>query len=448
MNVQRALRLAFGPRVTTREQNELLHMTAQRGTRLLHVARVNSVAEVRRALAVAAEHRLRVLMLGKGHRSRDASGDRDILCIAVRCLPLCDRIGPDTVRVSAGATWLAVERRLARFGLSSPVTTDYLALTVAGTVSVGGYGINSIAHGMQADHVRRLEAVTAGGEVVDAEPGDALFDYTAAGLHTFAVLTSVTMHVAPDAGPVRVATFQLDTLSQFPPIVEIASARYGRDLRSCDLTWFPRRGDISCRIGASAAVRIAEDDWGGVSPRAVELHTGYRRSLHRGVGSWYRPFRAAQKVWLDYILPLEHVPEFCSAVEQWCRDARIASHVECVFMIPISRAVEGHDLPFAAAAERGRRYMLIGLYCMPFASHEAATCIVALSREVLLPLCVALGGRPYQQSRHELTTDEHVRLYGDAYGACIRYASRRDPQNIFADWDGLSLVSGPGPNRM
>jgi hypothetical protein len=32
-----------------------------------------------------------------------------------------------------------------------------------------------------------------------------------------------------------------------------------------------------------------------------------------------------EKVWLDYIIPLEHVLEFCGAVEEWCRSAGIQS---------------------------------------------------------------------------------------------------------------------------
>jgi hypothetical protein len=84
---------------------------------------------------------------------------------------------------------------------------------------------------------------------------------------------------------------------------------------------------------------------------------------------------------------------------------------------------------------------------MPLPSHDEAGHIVALGGAALLPRCMALGGRPYQQSRHELTNAEYVRLYGHAYDRCISYAARHDPENVFGDWNRLSSAGGSGNRR-
>src|SRR5689334_18682158 len=65
-------------------------------------------------------------------------------------------IDTERVEVTADSPWLDVERRLNALGRSAPVLPDYLDLTIGGTLSVGGYGVRSVAHGAQVDHVERL----------------------------------------------------------------------------------------------------------------------------------------------------------------------------------------------------------------------------------------------------------------------------------------------------
>ena len=46
--------------------------------------------------------------------------------------------------------------------------TDYLELSVGGTLAVGGVGATSIEPGVQSDHVLELEVVTGEGRAVAA----------------------------------------------------------------------------------------------------------------------------------------------------------------------------------------------------------------------------------------------------------------------------------------
>ena len=67
------------------------------------------------------------------------------------------------VDVEAGILWRTlVEETVAR-GLTPPVLTDWLEMTVGGTLSLGGIGAESFRLGLQTDHVLELEVVTGHG---------------------------------------------------------------------------------------------------------------------------------------------------------------------------------------------------------------------------------------------------------------------------------------------
>ena len=60
-------------------------------------------------------------------------------------------IKPDRVVVDAGITWRdLLDATLAR-GLTPPVLTNYLGLSIGGTIAVGGIGSASSRHGMQTE---------------------------------------------------------------------------------------------------------------------------------------------------------------------------------------------------------------------------------------------------------------------------------------------------------
>jgi hypothetical protein len=71
-----------------------------------------------------------------------------------------------TISTEAGARWSTVLDTALAHGLTPPVLTDYLELTVGGTLSVGGIGGASHAYGPVIDHVRELEVVTPAGKEV------------------------------------------------------------------------------------------------------------------------------------------------------------------------------------------------------------------------------------------------------------------------------------------
>jgi len=100
-----------------------------------------------------------------------------------------------TVEVEARTTWRALEAGLLPQGRTSPVLTDYLGLTIGGTLSVGGYGVRSLLWGAQVDQVLRLRLLLPDGTALwcSADEQSAHFQAALAGLGQAGVIERVVM---------------------------------------------------------------------------------------------------------------------------------------------------------------------------------------------------------------------------------------------------------------
>ena len=73
----------------------------------------------------------------------------------------------------------------------SDLTTNYLGLSVGGTLAVGGIGGSTSRYGMQTDNVLELDAVTGDGHELtcSAESNPHAFDAVRAGLGQCGIIT-------------------------------------------------------------------------------------------------------------------------------------------------------------------------------------------------------------------------------------------------------------------
>jgi FAD/FMN-containing dehydrogenase len=111
----------------------------------------------------------------------------------------------DRVVAEAGATWSEVLAVTLPRGLTPPVLTDYLELTIGGTLAVGGIGSKSSRSGLQTDNVLELNVVTGDGRELACSPNHnrALFDAVRAGLGQVGVITRATLRLIPAPRQVR-----------------------------------------------------------------------------------------------------------------------------------------------------------------------------------------------------------------------------------------------------
>lgn len=162
----------------------------------VRVARPRSASEVADVVREATAQGLDVVPRGLGHSTFGQSLTAGV-SLDLRGLTGVD-VGTGQAVVGAGTSWREVLAATLPHGLTPPVLTDHLDVTVGGTISAGGVGGTSHLHGTQADNVLALDVVT-GGEPVTCSPaaGRGLFDAVRAGLGRHGVITGATLQLVP-----------------------------------------------------------------------------------------------------------------------------------------------------------------------------------------------------------------------------------------------------------
>ncbi|CAN7119598.1 unnamed protein product [Brassica rapa subsp. narinosa] len=153
----------------------------------------------------------KVAARGQGHSLRgQASAPGGVVvnmtCLAKTATPAAVVVSADGTYadVAAGAMWVEVlEAALAR-GVSPVTFTDYLYLSVGGTLSNAGIGGQVFRHGPQISNVHELDVITGKGDMVTCSPklNPELFYGVLGGLGQFGIITRA--RIALDHAPTRV----------------------------------------------------------------------------------------------------------------------------------------------------------------------------------------------------------------------------------------------------
>ena len=168
-----------------------------------------SGADIARLMRWAGDRGLKVSARGQGHSIYGRALAEDGVVIDMGAISRIHHIEADRIVVDAGATWKDILEATLGQGLTPPVLTNYLGLSVGGTLAVGGIGLMSSRHGMQTDHVTKLDVVTGDGRELtcSATSNPDLFDAIRAGLGQCGIVTRATLALV--RAPERVRRYQL-----------------------------------------------------------------------------------------------------------------------------------------------------------------------------------------------------------------------------------------------
>jgi FAD/FMN-containing dehydrogenase len=170
------------------------------------IARCAGVADVMAAVRFARKHGLRVAVRSGGHSFPGLSIADDAFLIDLSLMKGV-RVDPEerTARVQAGVLLGELDRETQVFGLAAP--SGIVTHTgVAGLTLGGGIGWIMRKHGLSVDQLRRVDVVTADGELVKAsadENEDLFWGLRGAGAN-FGIVTEFEFNLVP-VGPTVLA---------------------------------------------------------------------------------------------------------------------------------------------------------------------------------------------------------------------------------------------------
>uniref|UniRef100_A0A6N2N8C4 cytokinin dehydrogenase n=1 Tax=Salix viminalis TaxID=40686 RepID=A0A6N2N8C4_SALVM len=121
------------------------------------------------------------------------------------------------VDASGGDLWINILHETLKHGLAPKSWTDYLHLTVGGTLSNAGISGQAFKHGPQINNIYQLEVVTGKGEVVTcSEKQNAeLFYGVLGGLGQFGIITRARISLEPAPKMVKWIRVLYDEFSKF-----------------------------------------------------------------------------------------------------------------------------------------------------------------------------------------------------------------------------------------
>jgi cytokinin dehydrogenase len=409
--------------------------------------------DLQRLVAFARAHRFAVAARGQGH----AMGGQPLapggVVVDMRSLGTVGPVDRDarTVRVGAGATWDEVVLATLREGLVPPALTDFLGLSVGGTLSLAGIGGQSFRFGAQIDNVVAFDVVTGAGELFTASPNHEpeLFDACLGGLGQHGILTSTELALVP--APVRVRTFEAlyTTAEPFLALSLLACERGLFDYVAGMVVPLPAAAgggfgyllQLSLFDGPDLPGRLTTDEARAFfqpAPAHLEVierdafaflnRSALQRDALQAAGVWGVPHP-----WITQFLPEEQAgPFLAELVAAGGRDLVQLIGEGYLAVYPLLRpALRRPTLRVPSSP----RMFLIGLLpnALP-ATDERVAELLSFGRE-LYENGQARGGRLYPIGLLPRSS-EWPHVFGDAWDTFVRRKRRFDPDGI--------LTPGPG----
>ena len=163
------------------------------------VLRPRSARDVATTIRWAADRGWRFAAQGQRHSIFGRSMSREGIVADMSKMQTVQDICGDCVTADAGATWSDILAATLPQGLTPPVLTDYLGLSVGGTLAVGGVGAATSRYGTQSDNVIAMDVVTGTGQEItcSASNNPDLFNAVRAGLGQVAIIIRATLLLAP-----------------------------------------------------------------------------------------------------------------------------------------------------------------------------------------------------------------------------------------------------------
>ena len=404
-----------------------------------------SVADIAAMIEFCGPRRIPVAPRGQGHQTHGQAQVDGGLVIDLSPLNSIT-VDPEarTATVGAGAVWSALLTAGLAKGLTPPVFTDYIELSVGGTLSAGGIGGAAHHHGAQVDTVVELDVVTGAGELVtcSASRHAELFHAALAGLGQVGVITRATLRLVPAPASARKYTLAF-------PSADALTAAQRRVVRDGRFDWL--EGAVTLVNGSWQYALEGAAYYDGTAPddQALIGDLGYTGApqiadftyydfvddLAAGVaflkstGEWFDPHP-----WLNLFLPDDATDSYVTSV---MADLALpdlgASGLVLLYPVPTGKLsapllrVPDSELAFLFAVLRT---------ASPDTGALPAATMLASNRELYLK-AQAHGATQYPVGSIPMTEEDWRIQYGERWGAFSTAKRRYDPHGILTPGQGI-----------
>ncbi len=403
------------------------------------VFRPASAGDIASLMRWAAGSEVKVAARGQGHSIYGRAMAEDGVVIDMTAMNSVHGVQDHRVTVDAGATWERLFEETIANGLTPPVLTNYLGLSIGGTLAVGGIGATSARYGMQTDQVTELEVVTGEGHrmICSETSNPELFDATRAGLGQCGVITRATLRLmrAPD----RVRRYQL-----FYPGLSSMTADMQRALREERFDQLQGAvipdGSVGWRYLIEAAVhyddKAAPDDKAVLSEFSDERNavvvtdlafhkdaTAFAKleSMLRANGQWFNP-----KPWLLAFLPASNAERFARELLGGLTAADVGPFGRVTFYPMHTRAVR---TPLVRLPD-GDVVFVLNVIRMPTVSDGGTMARLIADNATLYHRIRDLGGTQYPVSALPMSRDDWRAHFGPRWRVFQGVRKRHDPKNL------------------
>lgn len=415
------------------------------------VLRPGSVRDIQAMMRFANERRIKVAVNGQSGEGADTESHSNYgqalaaggLQIDAQSLSTIHGISADSAWVDMGVTWARLVEAALPNGLTVPALTDYLHLSIAGTVSVGGVGASVQRYGLQSDIIKEIEIVTGRGDVLLASRtrNTALFEAALAGAGQAGVITKLRVMLVPAKSTAAITNLFYTSIQDYAADQKtlMAAGLYdhhsGEVVRTADDTaWMykielgsyltpPEQGPDSAALDGLRDDRTLRTtftlpyrDWVfRIDEFAVYLKEG---------GHW-----AQKKPWLSLLIPGDKVVEFISATLPELTQADLGAGF-CL-LSPLNPATVQSPMFVRPASSDGTVFFfdLLSFYGPETTGFDA---MLERNRR-LYDRLVAMGGKRYIIGAiPNMTVTDWKRHFGPTYSLLQRNKAAFDPNYLLA----------------
>jgi cytokinin dehydrogenase len=421
------------------------------------VLKTDSIQDLRAIVRFAAQHGLKLSMNGQAgtpdrRESHSSFGQAQVQGgVAIQGgLSRIREVDPGraSVEVDAGVLWSELFDAVAPMGLTPPVLTDYMHLSVGGTLSVGGIGGATGRFGTQADNVIALRVLTGETDRINCSRRfrPELFHGVLAGLGQCALILRAHLRLVPLKSSARVFNLFYDDLATYLEDQQMLLAKLRFDYLEGQIV--RNASDTGWRYQIEAAAYFTPPQ----TPDDAALLAGLR-DLRAEAQIADRPYR-------DFAFRLDPVIAFIKSIGRWTTphpwlNLFIPASQTAAFIGELVAELQPADLGVLVPGVLGpallypfdtRRTQLplfrapaepvafhLSLLRFPTADPAESAAMLAKNR-VLYDKVVALGGKRYTIGAiPDFTPADWQQHFGPEPFAFLKAVkNNHDPANIFA----------------